>query len=94
LPVAYRSFVVENGRPLRVAVAASPDMGAPAAMSTLLPLVEALAPRCIAMCGVCAGRRGKVRLGDVVAAERLYYHDTGKQPARAALQEAADLGLR
>jgi len=31
------------------------------------------------MCGVCAGRLGKVRLGDVVAAERLYYHDAGKQ---------------
>jgi tetratricopeptide (TPR) repeat protein/nucleoside phosphorylase len=81
--VAFRAFVVESGRPLRVAVAVSRDMGATAAVSTLLPLVESLEPRCIAMCGICAGRRGKVRLGDVVAAERLYYHDTGKQlPAR------------
>jgi nucleoside phosphorylase len=79
LPVAFRSFVVEDGRPLRVAVAVAPAMGATAAVNTLLPLVNELKPRCIAMCGVCAGRRGKVHLGDVVAADRLYYHDTGKQ---------------
>ena len=80
LPVAFRSFVVARGRPLRVAVAVAPAMGGMAAVNTLLPLVGELKPRCIAMCGVCAGRRDKgVRLGDVVAADRLYYHDTGKQ---------------
>lgn len=94
LPVAFRSFVVENGRPLRVAVAVCPDMGATAAVSTLLPLVEALEPRCIAMCGVCAGRRGKVRLGDVVAAERLYYHDTGKQLPHQVQQDLTTYKLR
>jgi hypothetical protein len=31
------------------------------------------------MCGVCAGRPGKTRLGDVVAADRLFFHDAGKQ---------------
>jgi len=55
LPVAFRSFEVERGRALRVAVAVSPDMGATAAVNTLLPLVEKLKPRCVAMCGVCAG---------------------------------------
>lgn len=79
LPVAFRSFLVESGRPLRVAAAMSPAMGATAALNTLLPLVAELRPSCVAMCGVCAGRRGKVNLGDVVAADRLYYHDTGKQ---------------
>jgi nucleoside phosphorylase len=79
LPVAYRSFAAASGRPLRVAVAVSADMGGTAVTNALLPLVERFRPRCVAMCGVCAGRRGKVRLGDVVAADRLYYHDTGKQ---------------
>jgi nucleoside phosphorylase len=69
-------------------------MGATAAVSTLLPLVEALEPRCIAMCGVCAGRRGKVRLGDVVAAERLYYHDTGKQLPHQVQQDLTTYKLR
>jgi tetratricopeptide (TPR) repeat protein/nucleoside phosphorylase len=79
LPLAFRSFEAPTGRPLRVAVAVAADMGAVAATHTLLPLVEALKPRCIAMCGVCAGRPNKTQLGDVVAASRLFYHDTGKR---------------
>src|SRR5262245_29365083 len=70
LPVAFREFTVANGRPLRIALAVSPDMGATAVTNTLLPLVQRLKPQCIAMCGVCAGRPGKTNLGDVVAAER------------------------
>jgi nucleoside phosphorylase len=51
------------------------------------------------MCGVCAGRRGKVELGDVVAPDRLYYHDTGKQlagkqPASAVQQDLRTYNLR
>ncbi|MCU0650342.1 MAG: hypothetical protein MUF00_20320, partial [Gemmatimonadaceae bacterium] len=77
--MAYRAFEVPDGRPLEVAVAVAPDMATAAALATLIPLIEKLQPRCIAMCGVCAGRPGKVQLGDVIAAERLYHHDTGKQ---------------
>lgn len=94
LPVAFRAFAGDRGRPLRVAVALAPDMGATAAVNTLLPLVNELAPRCIAMCGVCAGRRGKVQLGDVVAADRLYYHDTGKQLSDQVLQDLTTYKLR
>ncbi len=94
LPVAFRSFVVPNHRALRIAVAIAPDMGATAAVNTLLPLVEQLRPRCLAMCGVCAGRRGKVALGDVVAADRLYYHDTGKQLPDQVQQDLTIYKLR
>lgn len=94
LPVAYRRFAGKGDRPLRVAVALAPDMGATAAVNTLLPLVEALRPRCVAMCGVCAGRRGKVALGDVVAADRLYYHDTGKQLPERVEQDLTTYKLR
>ncbi|AIY63827.1 hypothetical protein OM33_00580 [Pseudoalteromonas piratica] len=34
--------------------------------------------KCIAMTGICAGRRGKVSLGDVIFAERLWSYDSGK----------------
>ncbi len=58
LPVAFRSFVGDDGQPLRVVVAVSADMGATAAVNTLLPLVEALKPRCVAMCGgMCRATR-------------------------------------
>jgi nucleoside phosphorylase/tetratricopeptide (TPR) repeat protein len=94
LPIAFRPFVVSRGRPLRVAVAQAPGMGATAATNTLLPLVDQLRPRCVAMCGVCAGRRGKVELGDVIAADRLYYHDTGKQLPERIQQDLTTYQLR
>lgn len=34
--------------------------------------------RCIAMCGICAGRRGKIHLGDVIFADRMWSYDAGK----------------
>lgn len=94
LPVAYRPFVGQGDRPLWVAVALAPDMGATAAVNTLLPLVTALRPRCVAMCGVCAGRRDKVALGDVAAADRVYYHDTGKQRSGRVEQDLTTYKLR
>jgi nucleoside phosphorylase len=94
LPVAYRSFTAASGRPLRVAVSVAADMGATAVTNALLPLVEQLQPRCVAMCGVCAGRRGKVQLGDVIAADRLYYHDAGKQLPDEVQQDLMTFNLR
>jgi tetratricopeptide (TPR) repeat protein/nucleoside phosphorylase len=79
LPVAFRTFHGKSGRPLRVAVAQAGEMGAVAATNALLPLVDAYQPRCVAMSGVCAGRPGKTLLGDVIAPERLFFHDTGKR---------------
>lgn len=79
LPVAFRTFRGKGGRPLRVAVAQSPKMGATAATNTLLSLVQKYGPRCVAMSGVCAGHPKKTNLGDVIAAERLFFHDTGKK---------------
>jgi nucleoside phosphorylase len=94
LPVAFRSFVAANGWPLRVAAATSAGMGATAALHALLPLIDALRPRCIGMCGVCAGKRGKTSLGDVVAAERLFFHDSGKQLPDRVEQDLTTYQLR
>jgi hypothetical protein len=78
LPVALREFNGKGGRCLRIVVARAPDMGKGSALTTLQPLVDAMRPACIAMCGVCAGRPGKTALGDVVLGERLYDYDAGK----------------
>jgi len=94
LPIAFRTFQGKGGRPLRVVVAQAGDMGAVAATNALLPLVEAYRPRCVAMSGVCAGRRGKTNLGDVVAAERLFFHDTGKRLPNEVLQDLKTYNLR
>lgn len=79
LPLATRVFRGKRGTRLRVAATQAGDMGAVAAVNALLPVVVRHSPRCIAMCGVCAGRPGKTHLGDVIAAERLFFHDSGKQ---------------
>jgi nucleoside phosphorylase/tetratricopeptide (TPR) repeat protein len=95
LPVAFRSFHHKSGRPLRVALAQAGGMGAEAALNALLPLVQRYRPRCVAMCGVCAGRQGPLGLGDVVAAERLFFHDTGKRlPGSKVQQDLTTYNLR
>jgi tetratricopeptide (TPR) repeat protein/nucleoside phosphorylase len=94
LPVAFRTFRSKGGRPLRVAVAQAGGMAGVATVNALLPLVEACRPRCVAMCGVCAGRPGKTNLGDVIAAERLFFHDTGKREPEGVKQDLQTYNLR
>ncbi|WP_235216713.1 tetratricopeptide repeat protein [Archangium violaceum] len=94
LPVAFRTFYGKGNRGLRVAVAQAGDMGGVAATNALLPLVAEYRPRCVAMCGVCAGRPGKTNLGDVIAAERLFFHDTGKRLPEEVQQDLKTYNLR
>ncbi|MCY1018427.1 tetratricopeptide repeat protein [Pyxidicoccus sp. MSG2] len=95
LRVSFRSFHGKKGaRPLRVALALAGGMGAVEATSALLPLVEEYHPRCVAMCGVCAGRPGKTNLGDVIAPDRLFFHDTGKRRPEGVQQDLTTYNLR
>jgi nucleoside phosphorylase len=83
--VAYRDFTTEGGA-LCVAVVQAFEMGREQAVIAAAPLLE-LHPeiRCVAMCGVCAGRRGDVALGDVIVADRTWPYDAGK--IKAAVDE-------
>lgn len=78
LEVAFRTFSARDGHPIRVAATSALEMGGVATANAAAPLVHVYRPRCIAMCGVCAGRRGKVELGDVIIADRLWTYDTGE----------------
>ncbi|MHA7630538.1 tetratricopeptide repeat protein [Corallococcus sp. M7] len=93
LPVAFRNFRGKGGKPLRVVVAQAGDMGGVAAANALLPLVEAYRPRCVAMSGVCAGHPRKTSLGDVIAPERLFFHDTGKREPDGVKQDLKTYNL-
>lgn len=42
-------------------------------------LVRELSPKIVAMTGFCAGREGKVQLGDLIIASKMYNYETGKQ---------------
>ncbi|MCC6559707.1 MAG: phosphorylase, partial [Polyangiaceae bacterium] len=75
-----RRFTVEGGE-LRVAVVQAYGMGGVEAVIAASPWLDRHGVRCLAMCGVCAGRRGDVELGDVIIADRMWTYDTGKLKA-------------
>ncbi|NMO15818.1 tetratricopeptide repeat protein [Pyxidicoccus fallax] len=76
--VVVRSFQAADGGTLRVAVVRALELGGVSATVSASLMVKQYAPRCLAMCGVCAGYRGKVELGDVIIADTLWAHDAGK----------------
>src|SRR6188768_2835297 len=78
LEVALRTFRSKDGQPMRVALTHALEMGGVAKASAAGELIAHYKPKCLAMCGGCAGRRGEVELGDVIVADRLWTYDTGK----------------
>jgi WD40 repeat protein/nucleoside phosphorylase len=78
LPYSWREVQNSQQETLRVAAAWSGDMGETAAATRAMGLIQELDPACLAMCGICAGRRGKVFLGDVIVADRVFSYDHGK----------------
>jgi serine/threonine protein kinase/nucleoside phosphorylase len=77
-PFYVRELFTEHGELLRVAAAWSGEMGESAAATRATTLIDELAPSCLAMCGICAGKRGDTFLGDVIVADRVYSYDHGK----------------
>lgn len=76
--VADASFTTKTGGSLRIRATHASHMGREQAQAIASRLIGEQPARCIAMSGICAGRRGKVALGDVIFAERLYSYDAGK----------------
>jgi WD40 repeat protein/nucleoside phosphorylase len=78
-PYRQREFARDGGkRPLVVAAAWLGKMGEVATAIRGGALLDEIDPACVAMCGICAGMRGEVALGDVIVADRLYSYDEGK----------------
>jgi nucleoside phosphorylase len=72
------SFAARDGRSLRVALTKAVQMGTEASGHAAARLIDRLRPRCLAMCGVCAGRPGRTSLGDVLVASLVYRYDVGE----------------
>jgi nucleoside phosphorylase len=66
------------GTPLLIRATWANHMGREQAQAVASALIQAHPARCLAMSGICAGRRGKVSLGDVIFADRLWSYDVGK----------------
>ncbi len=78
-PYWWGEYRREDGRRLSVALARSTHMGARETAPIVTTLTNQLQPRCLAMCGVCAGNPDDMALGDVVVADPVYEWDEGKQ---------------
>jgi nucleoside phosphorylase len=76
--VADGSFATSTGPSLSIRTTWASHMGRERAQAIASMLIQEQPARCIAMSGICAGRRGKVTLGDVIFAERLWSYDAGK----------------
>ena len=90
-PFHVRALSNEYGEPLRLAAAWSGEMGETAATERAGTLIDELDPACLAMCGICAGKRGEVFLGDVIVANRVYSYDRGKHSAASEGREEQSL---
>lgn len=63
---------------LNVAVVTQVSMGMASATSLVTRAVLAFKPKLIAMSGICAGRKGKVKIGDLIVADQTYDYTAGK----------------
>lgn len=78
LLTARATFLGDKKDPIRIIATFASSMGREAAAVIALGLMDEFPASCLAMTGICAGRRGKVALGDVIFADRLYSYDAGK----------------
>lgn len=67
-----------KGKTISVAATWLNFMGREQAQATITEISGHYKIGCLAMTGICAGRRGKVELGDVIFADRIYSYDSGK----------------
>lgn len=65
-------------RPFAVVAAAAPRMGMPASAALAGKMIAAFRPRMLTMAGICAGRYGKVGLGDIIVGSPTYDWGSGK----------------
>lgn len=77
-PYHCKTFGTVADQPLRVAAAWAGSMGETAAAVRSSTLIRHLRPLTLGMCGICAGRRDKVSLGDVIVADSVFSYDHGK----------------
>jgi len=77
--VAEGRFATPTGTPLTIRATWASHMGREQAQALTSKLISDYpTTRCIAMSGICAGRRGDVALGDMIFADRLWSYDAGK----------------
>jgi nucleoside phosphorylase len=78
-PYIIGTFVLNERRLFTIAIARPTSMGGISTGPLAALLAERLKPKCLVMCGVCAGNPSEVGLGDVVVSKIVYQYDEGKK---------------
>ncbi len=78
-PYIVGTFLLNERKLFTVAIAKPTSMGGISTGPLATLLAERLKPKCLVMCGVCAGNPGEVGLGDVVVSKIVYQYDEGKK---------------
>jgi nucleoside phosphorylase len=68
-----------QGRTITVCATAAPRMGMVSTALRSAAIIASLRPRLIAMCGICAGVKEKVSIGDVLFADPAWDFQSGKR---------------
>ncbi|SJZ51470.1 Phosphorylase superfamily protein [Trichlorobacter thiogenes] len=76
--VADAQFATNSGVPISIRATYAGYMGREQTQAVASSIICSSSVKCLAMSGICAGRRGEVALGDVIFGERLWSYDSGK----------------
>jgi len=76
--VANAKLTASTGQKLNVCATWTGYMGREQTQAIASAIIQSTPVKCLAMCGICAGRRSKVELGDVIFGDRLWSYDVGK----------------
>ncbi len=74
----YTTLANNSQESLNILVAWPPAYGPVETALFIQPVLKMFRPRFAAMTGICAGDRRKVKLGDLIIAERAFIYDSGK----------------
>jgi nucleoside phosphorylase len=76
--VYYKGGITKRGQPRSVIAAATARMGLTAASILAMKMMSNFRPEFLAIVGITAGIPGKVKFGDVIAADPSWSYDNGK----------------
>ena len=74
----YTAEATENGKKKRLLLARQKYMGMPAASALVTRILAAFRPKCVCMVGITGGKKGEVRIGDLIVADESWDYGSGK----------------
>jgi nucleoside phosphorylase len=75
----YDGYFVSDGRRITVCATAATRVGMVSTAIVSAAVIELLRPKVLAMCGICAGVRGRTQIGDVLLADPSWDFQSGKR---------------